>query len=223
MLKRNMPPDVLISPPINAQQPCVLVLAAGRGERFFASGGSTHKLQAMLGDLTVLQTTLAAVQASGLPWHVEYGPHPGMGDSIAAAVKATACASGWLILPADLPLVQPQTLKTLALQLLDADLNRSVLRVIQPFYQAIDQAQKGHPVAFSRAAAHALMQLSGDQGASTIVRKAAQNGHLQRLRCDDIGCVLDVDTLEALEQARKIWQERQVQPGGLHQNRACSR
>ena len=217
MLNRNMQQEVFVSPPINLEQPCVLVLAAGRGERFLASGGTTHKLQAMLGPQTVLQTTLAAVQASGLPWHVEYGPHPGMGDSIAAAVKATACANGWLILPADLPLVQPQTLKTLALQLLSAAQKEDgVLQVIQPFYQAADQAinqiqegLRGHPVAFSRAAAQALMQLSGDQGASAIVRKAAENQQLKRWVCDDIGCVLDVDTMQALEQARKIWQERQ--------------
>ena len=195
----------------------MLVLAAGRGERFLTSGGTTHKLQAMLGQQTVLQTTLAAVQASGLPWHVEYGPHAGMGDSIAAAVKATASANGWLILPADLPLVQPLTLKTLALQLLSAaQKENGVLQVIQPFYQAADQAinqaqegLKGHPVAFSRAAAQTLMQLSGDQGASAIVRKAAENQQLKRWVCDDIGCVLDVDTVQALEQARKIWQERQ--------------
>lgn len=213
MLNRNMQQEVLVSPPINLEQPCVLVLAAGRGERFLSSGGITHKLQAMLGQQTVLQTTLAAVQASGLPWHVEYGPHSGMGDSIAAAVKATASANGWLILPADLPLVQPQTLKTLALQLLSAAQKEDgVLQVIQPFYQAINPAQeglKGHPVAFSRAAAQTLMQLSGDQGASAIVRKAAENQQLKRWVCDDIGCVLDVDTVQALEQARKIWQERQ--------------
>ena len=217
MLNRNMQQEVLVSPPINLEQPCVLVLAAGRGERFLASGGSTHKLQAMLGQQTVLQTTLAAVQASGLPWHVEYGPHPGMVDSIAAAVKATASANGWLILPADLPLVQPQTLKTLALQLLSAAQKEDgVLQVIQPFYQAADQAinpaqegLKGHPVAFSRAAAKALMQLSGDQGASAIVRKAAENQQLKRWVCDDLGCVVCGDTVQAVEQARKIWQERQ--------------
>ena len=41
--------------------PVVLVLASGRGERFLASGGSTHKLQADLGGRTVLQRTLDAV------------------------------------------------------------------------------------------------------------------------------------------------------------------
>ena len=203
MLRRNMNQDLS---PANAQtddQPCVLVLAAGRGERFLASGGGTHKLEAKLGDLSVLETTLAAVKASGLPWHVELGPHAGMGDSIAAAVKATAQANGWLILPADLPLISAPTLQTLAqgLQMHQA----GGLQVLQPFYQT----QKGHPVAFSRAAGPALQHLSGDQGAASVVRQAAEQGVLQRVDCDDIGCVLDVDTVDALEQARQIWRSRQ--------------
>lgn len=200
MLGRNMTSKDL------SNHPCVLVLAAGRGERFLASGGATHKLQAMLGAQTVLQTTLAAVEVSGLPWHVEHGPHPGMGDSIAAAVKATAQANGWLILPADLPLVRPQTLQALAQQLMQAEAGQ--LQVIQPFYEG----QKGHPVAFSRAAGDELQRLSGDQGASSIVRKAAQTQQFQRWDCDDIGCILDVDTVDALEQARQIWRERQSTP-----------
>lgn len=202
MLDSNMNQEVLSAAVIDSEQPCVLVLAAGRGERFLASGGSSHKLHAMLGLQTVLQTTLAAVQASGLPWHLEYGPHPGMGDSIAAAVKATAGANGWLVLPADLPLIQASTLQQLALQL--AQLESRELRVIQPFYQG----QKGHPVAFSRAAAQELAELSGDLGAASIVRNAAENQRLRRWDCDDIGCVLDVDTVQALEEARRIWQAR---------------
>ena len=82
---------------------------------------------------------------------------------------------------------------------------KTVLRVRrQPFHTPLHAN-----TAFSRAAAKALMQLSGDQGASAIVRKAAENQQLKRWVCDDIGCVLDVDTVPALEQARKIWQERQ--------------
>ena len=202
MLGRNMNQE---SPrkTASAEPPCVLVLAAGRGERFLASGGSTHKLQAMLGEHTVLETTLAAVKASGLPWHVEYGPHAGMGESIAAAVKANASANGWLILPADLPLVRAQTLQMLAQRLLLTEPN--ALQVIQPFYQA----QKGHPVAFSRVAGPELQKLSGDQGAASIVRQAAEQGRLQRLDCEDIGCILDVDTVDGLEQARQIWRSHQ--------------
>ncbi|CAM4260531.1 MobA-like NTP transferase domain-containing protein [Comamonas aquatilis] len=187
--------------------PCVLILAAGRGERFLASGGSTHKLAATLGNSTVLDATLAAVQASGLPWHLERGPHPGMGDSIAAAVRATQGAKargGWMILPADLPLVLPATLQAVAHTLQQA--GSGGLAVVQPLYQG----QKGHPVAFSQAAADALMGLSGDQGASAIVQQVRAVGGWHALAVDDVGVVLDVDTVTALEQARKIWRERQL-------------
>ncbi|MDB5732286.1 MAG: hypothetical protein JWQ03_2181, partial [Variovorax sp.] len=94
--------------------PVVLVLASGRGERFRASGGTLHKLQAPLAGRAVLERTLDAVRASGLPWHLEDAGHPGMGDSIAAAVRATAEAGGWLVLPGDLPLVRSATLRQLA-------------------------------------------------------------------------------------------------------------
>ncbi len=97
--------------------PTVLILASGRGTRFIASGGQGNKLQARLGNQTVLQHTLAAVQASGLPWHLEDSGQPGMGDSIAAAVRATEGAAGWLILPGDLPLVQSTTLRAVAASL----------------------------------------------------------------------------------------------------------
>ena len=86
--------------------PTVIVLASGRGERFIASGGTTHKLKALLHGKPLLQHTLDAVKASALPWHLEDAGHPGMGDSIAAAVRATIGAAGWMILPGDLPLVQ---------------------------------------------------------------------------------------------------------------------
>lgn len=191
--------------------PCILILASGRGERFRASGGSTHKLDALLGgpgSRTVLENTLASAQASGLPWHLERGPHPGMGDSIAAAVRATAGYPGWLILPADLPLVRPETLRTIAEVLMDASASRpETMTVIQPQFQG----QKGHPVAFSSAAGPALMRLTGDQGAASVVRQATATGAWRAFQTFDEGCVLDVDTVDAMEQARSIWARRQVQ------------
>lgn len=58
--------------------PVVLILGSGRGDRFIASGGTTHKLHARLGSKTVLQHTLDAVRSSGLPWHVEDAGHHGI-------------------------------------------------------------------------------------------------------------------------------------------------
>ena len=96
-----------------SRETVVIVLASGRGARFVASGGTVPKLQAMLAGRPVLDWTLAAVRASGLRYHLEDAGHPGMGDSIAAGVRATADAQAWLILPGDLPLIQPSTLCSL--------------------------------------------------------------------------------------------------------------
>ncbi len=181
--------------------PTVIVLASGRGERFLASGGSGHKLQAPLGDKTVLQHTLDAVRASGLPWHLEEAGHPGMGDSIAAAVRATAAAEGWLILPADLPLVLPETLRRIAAA-------PAGQRVVRPLYQG----QPGHPVRFARACGPALMALAGEQGAAALVRQYG----LSTLAVDDAGCVTDVDTVAALRCAEALWRARAAAPAPGH-------
>jgi molybdenum cofactor cytidylyltransferase len=175
-------------------EPVVLVLASGRGERFAASGGTGSKLQALLSGVPVLERTLDAVQASGLAWHLESAPHPGMGDSIAAAVRATAEASGWLVLPGDLPLVRPSTLQAVAAALAHQS-------VVLPHFQG----QRGHPVGFGAAWREALLALGGEAGAASIVRRAASEGQVSHLDCDDPGVVTDIDTLEDLARAQRLF------------------
>ena len=172
--------------------PTVIVLAAGKGERFRASGATQDKLQTLLCGRAVRDHVLAAVHTSGLPCHVverEHTAHltnPGMGDSIACGVAATPEANGWLILPADLPLIQAHTLLAVA----DALAQHTV---VVPRHQG----QSGHPVGFSSSCRSALLQLGGDQGARSVVAQHT----VYRLEVDDEGCVLDVDTVEALAQA----------------------
>jgi molybdenum cofactor cytidylyltransferase len=173
--------------------PVVLVLASGRGERFIASGGTGSKLKALLAGKPVLERTLQAVRASGLDWHLEDMGHEGMGDSIAAAVKATPIASGWLVLPGDLPLVQPQTLQAVA-----AMLARHA--VVLPHYQG----QRGHPVGFAASCREALLALKGAQGAAPIVRAREADGTAGRLDVDDAGIVTDIDTLQDLARAESM-------------------
>ena len=170
----------------SASLPTVVVLASGRGERFIASGGTTHKLKALLSGKALLQHTLDAVKASGLPWHLEDAGHPGMGDSIAAAVRATSGAAGWLILPGDLPLIQPQTLVELA----GAEPESEVLA---PVYRG----RRGHPVRFAARFGPALMALTGDRGASEIARAAG----ITERAVTDAGCVTDIDTVQDLQRA----------------------
>lgn len=174
-------------------QPVVIVLASGTGDRFVASGGTGLKLQALLAGKPVLQWTLDAVRASGLRCHVERASHPGMGDSIAAAVRATKDAPGWLILPGDLPLIQPQTLLAVADALAHFD-------VVVPHYRG----QRGHPVGFGETCETALRALSGPQGAQAIVRAEAAVGAVHDMELDDEGIVIDIDTVIDLRAAEQV-------------------
>jgi molybdenum cofactor cytidylyltransferase len=173
--------------------PIIIVLASGRGERFTASGGTTSKLQALLAGKTVLRHTLAAVQASGLPWYLEESGQSGMGDSIAAAVRATwqsdPQAAGWLILPADLPLIQSATLRAVAAAL-------QTHEVVLPVYRG----QRGHPVGFAAACGQSLLNLKGNQGAAAVALAHAA----VTLIVDDIGCITDIDTVSDLSVAERL-------------------
>lgn len=173
--------------------PLLIVLASGRGERFIASGGTEHKLCARLAGRPVLAHTLAAADASGLRWHLEQAAHPGMGDAIAAAVRAHPGAPGWMILPADLPLVRAATLRRIA--------EAAVEGIAVPMHQG----RRGHPVRFPAARGPELMGLRGDQGAQTLLRAHG----FTAVEVDDIGCVTDIDTLDDLRRAEALWtQER---------------
>jgi molybdenum cofactor cytidylyltransferase len=173
-------------------QPTVLVLASGRGTRFTASGGQGSKLRAPLAGKTVLAWTLDAVRASGLPWHLEAAGHAGMGDSIAAAVRATQDAAGWLVLPGDLPLVQPASIRQVAQALVEHE-------VVLPTHQG----QRGHPVGFARACLAEMLALGGEQGAAPVLRARQARGAVAMIELDDAGIVTDVDTVEDLAAAER--------------------
>ena len=110
-----------------------------------------------------------------------------MGDSIAAAVRATSQANGWLIVLGDLPLIQADTLRSLAVALANHD-------VVVPTYKG----QRGHPVGFSARCRESLANLKGDQGAAAVVRSFGAT----TLEMDDVGVILDIDTIADLERAQ---------------------
>ena len=183
--------STLLSPAEAQQLPTVLVLASGLGLRFIASGGVGHKLQADLLGRTVLQRSLDAVRTSGLLFHLEDAGHPGMGDTIAAAVRATRGAAGWLVLPADLPLIHAETLMALAQA-------PSTASVLIPVFEG----QRGHPVRFAPACGDALAALQGPRGAASVVAQWDR----QEWPVTDAGCVTDIDSLADLLRARAMLQ-----------------
>jgi molybdenum cofactor cytidylyltransferase len=115
-----------------------------------------------------------------------------MGDSIAAAVRATANADGWLVLPGDLPLIQAATLRQVAQALQDHP-------VVVPVFQT-PGGPRGHPVGFGRSCGAALLALKGNQGAAPVLRSFGAT----ELIVNDVGTVTDIDTLQDLERASAL-------------------
>ena len=199
----------------------VIVLAAGSGTRF---GADSHKLAAPFsGGRSVLETTLGQAIASHL--HVvvvtterfadlaresvaardvvvmpEVGTGAsvgvamgasvgvGMGHSISAGVAVRPHAAGWLILPGDMPLVQPSTLVAVA-RLLDD----------HPVVYAQHRGKRGHPVGFAPELYSELLALGGDEGARRLIARYPAFG----VELDDPGILIDIDTTDDLEAARR--------------------
>lgn len=188
----------IAAPGVTSEKPAVIVLAAGRGRRFQASGGTLSKLDAPLLGVPVLQHVLNAVASSGLEWHVvRSAAGGGMGDSIAAGVRAMAGACGWLILPGDLPLVTAHSVRLVAASLASHP-------VVVPHWLG----RQGHPVGFRSECLNALLQLSGESGAASIVRAHRGKGEVLDLALDDRGVVMDVDTLDDLADVESLMLSR---------------
>ena len=193
-------------------RPAVVVLAAGRGSRFLAA---EHKLGQSLGGSTVLCRTLRHAIAShlpvvvvtteafadvarrsvaardvivlpdvGAPGHTSLG----MGYSISAGVAARPDAGGWLILPGDLPMVQPATMQAVARQLA----HHAVV-------DAQHRGRRGHPVGFAAELYSELSLLTGDEGARRLIARYPALA----LDLDDPGVLVDVDTIDDLAVVRQ--------------------
>jgi molybdenum cofactor cytidylyltransferase len=192
-------------------QPVIVVLAAGRGSRF---AGQNHKLVQSLGSINVLGQTIGHAIESRLPvvvvttqplaaeatrWVARRdvvvlpevgspgGGPLGMGFSIAAGVAARSDGGGWLVLPGDMPLVQPA----------------SLVRVAQGLAQhavvfAQHRGRRGHPVGFGAELFSELVQLTGDEGARRLMARYPSHG----VELDDPGVLVDVDTLDDLAVVR---------------------
>ncbi len=112
----------------------------------------------------------------------------GMGYSIAAGVRATGDAEGWLIVPADMPLLRPESILAVAAALAH-----------YPVAYAQHTGRQGHPVGFSTELYSELVNLQGDEGARRIVARYPSHA----VNLDDPGVLVDVDTAEDLARLQR--------------------
>ena len=176
-----------------------ILLAAGRGQRF---GGD--KLEFILADgmplavaaanslrpacdrlIAVLRPSASRLAellgAAGCETLVCNQAGGGMGHGLAAAVRATPEASGWVVALADMPFIA-----TSSHQLISAALRRGASLAATEF-----DGQRGHPVGFSSRWFAELSALTGDQGAKSIL--SAHGAQLTLCPVDDPGVLKDID------------------------------
>lgn len=184
---------------------CTVVLAAGLGRRFRQVAGTERDkllepckgldgvvrpvLQHVL--LNVAQTDARCIVvtrhdaprrialAHGCGHEVVLIDSAGMGDSLAAAVRACTECDGWLVVLGDMPWVRPATLIQVGAGIVESSISVPVA------------AQgRGHPVGFGKGFASALMALSGDQGGKRLF---TPTNVIEQLTADP-GIYRDVDT-----------------------------
>ncbi len=188
-------------------RPSIVVPAAGPGRRF---GADQHKLVQTLGAGTVLGSTIRSAIATGLPVVVvttaalaplaspwiatrdlvvlaDVDAARGMGHSIAVGVAVHADAGGWLVLPGDMPLVQPSSMLAVGHALGE-----------HPAAYAQYRGRRGHPLGFSAELYSELIALSGDEGARRLLMRYPASP----VEVDDDGVLIDVDTPADLAAAR---------------------
>lgn len=195
-----------LSPPI------ALLLAAGRGSRF---GAHEEKLLQPFvhhdGRPGVVATATAAALLEVMPvLAVVHGEGP-LADAL-RALGCTVCmtgqdgpremsaslrcglqhatqAAGWLVALADMPRVQPHTVRRL----------RDALAAGASMVVPVMQGRRGNPAGFAQSHLSALLSLQGDRGARALLESPA----LVEIAVEDAGIFADVDTPEDLQRLRQ--------------------
>jgi molybdenum cofactor cytidylyltransferase len=189
----------------------ILVLAAGQSRRF----GSDKLLAKMSDGRPVIAHSLAPLQAMALKYHltlcvitradntvlIDYltaknilhticpDAHFGMGHSISFGIKVNQASKGWMISLADMPAIN--------LQVMEALMNNIIKHpedIVRPSFLENGKKNPSHPVYFPQKHGFKLSQLTGDDGAKTIIEQQTL------LDIIDKACLIDVDTPEALKQ-----------------------
>lgn len=188
--------------------PVGILLAAGRGRRFDPSGLQNKLLQTLPGGdvvvvasartlLAVLPRVIAVVRPSdalvaqalralGCDVTVCMDADSGMAASLVHGISySLPSAQSWLIALGDMPYVQTATLRSLCAALAAGAASSA----------PVCDGRRGNPVGFDRTHLAALLALTGDSGARSIL----QMHRPTEVAVSDRGVLHDVDTPEQLQ------------------------
>jgi molybdenum cofactor cytidylyltransferase len=183
-----------------------ILLAAGSGRRFDASGQSNKLMQTLPSGMTVAASSakhLLSVLARSVAVVAEHTPalatqlaelgcdicvcsppssvsSQGMSHSLQCGLMhAPVDCAGWIITLADMPYVKTETIAALVCAM------QNGARIAVP----VHQGQRGNPVGFSREYLPQLLALRGDQGARSLLKIYP----VTEVEVDDAGIFQDID------------------------------
>ena len=110
--------------------------------------------------------------------------------------KSPAENDGWLLIPADHPIVEPQVLNRLTTAWL-----QSPEKIVVP----IHQGRRGHPTIFPWTLASQLEQIPPDQGLNWLLRNGETQ--IEEVECDEPSVLWDIDTPEEFARIREILED----------------
>lgn len=113
----------------------------------------------------------------------------GLGASLAAGVRASREASGWIVALGDMPFISADTIARVK-----AGLEEGAV-ICAPRLRA--NGARGHPVGFARALYDELERLDGDEGARAVIQRHREQVRL--IDVDDEGIVVDIDKPDDLK------------------------
>jgi molybdenum cofactor cytidylyltransferase len=183
--------------------------AAGAGATQGDASGA-DKLLARIGGLTVAGCALRALSAGcdaviavvrpdasealraalhGARQVIADDADAGMGHSLAAAARAALedAPDAVLVLPADMPFLDPATVRAIADAARAGPAQDRARRIVVPMRA---DGRRGHPVAFGAAHLPELARLAGDRGARALLERHPSTP----LALEDPGILRDVDT-----------------------------
>ena len=202
-----------------------IVLAAGQGSRM---GGG--KLLLPLGDATVIERTVQSLLSAHvsdlvvvigvyglaieyhlrkLPVRFVINPDPSsdMAESIRCGLRVVnpTQIEAFLILPADMPLVMPETVRILITSLLDS--NKSI--AVPVFHN-----RRGHPVVFRSNLYELALNFRSPQGIRPLVH--GDPSQVLLVEVSDEGVIADLDNWDDYRRLLKLWAQRRspAQLGG---------
>lgn len=182
-----------------------ILLAAGSGSRFgggkllhpLADGtpigvASLRNLKQALAEVVAVvregdHGLRARLEAEGVAVHVCEDAQLGMSRSFVCGMAATAGADGWVIALGDMPYLQSATICAVARRVEDTG------GIVIPAWRG----RRGHPVGFGKRYLEELLEVRGDEGARTVVKRHGKD--VEVIECDDPGILRDIDSRADLE------------------------